>query len=103
MRTAAAVLGKTELAQNTNVEVHWLDQRTRSLAQVVDAIVKLKTVGAPDQLLFAFIPGWTKQDVLDATRAAERDDDMSQQILAVQATGTAAAPAGNIDGSTEEQ
>jgi hypothetical protein len=103
MRTAAAVLGDTELAQDTNVEVHWLDQRTRSLAQVVDAIVKLKTVGAPDRLLFAFIPGWTKQDVLDATHAAEIDKDMERKVLAFQAKGTAAEPAGNIDGFTEEQ
>ncbi|MFT8650509.1 MAG: phage portal protein [Bifidobacterium psychraerophilum] len=102
MRTAADVLGKQALAQDTNVEVHWLDQRTRSLAQVVDAIVKLKTVGAPDSLLFAFIPGWTKQDVLDATASAARLEQSEQQILAMQATETAAEPAGNIDGSTEE-
>ena len=70
LRTAAAILGHGDVAQDTSAEIHWMDQRTRSLGQIADAIVKLRTVGAPDELLFALMPGWTKQDVMDASRAA---------------------------------
>jgi hypothetical protein len=94
LRTAAAILDRDDVATDTNVEVHWMDQRTRSLGQIADAIVKLKTVGAPDELLFALMPGWTKQDVLEASRAAAENRAL-QQV-------TAPSAAGEIDGFTEE-
>ncbi len=93
LRTAAAILGNQGVAQDPSCEVHWMDQRTRSLGQISDAIVKLKTVGAPNELLFALMPGWTKQDVMDAAEAARSHTG---------STGTAAVPAGDIDGFTEE-
>ena len=100
LRTAAAVLGDSRVAQDTTAEIHWMDQRTRSLGQIADAIVKLKTVGAPDELLFALMPGWTKQDVMEASRAAAEN----RALVEVEevSTVTAADSAGDIDGFTEE-
>jgi hypothetical protein len=90
LRTAADILGYSNVADDPNVEIHWMEQRTRSLGQIADAIVKLKTVGAPDELLFALMPGWTKQDVLEAARVANEKvqtgasapDDMSIETQA---------------------
>lgn len=96
LRTAAAVLRRRDVASDTTVEMHWLEQRNRSLGQIADAVVKLKTVDAPDELLFALIPGWTKQDVMEATTAA------AEARAAKEATATAAGNAGEIDGFTEE-
>ena len=69
LRTAAAVLGRAEAAQETSSQVHWADVSSRSLAQISDAVLKLSTVGAPLELLFAMVPGWSKQDVLEAADA----------------------------------
>ena len=66
LRTAAAIIGDGEAAQATSSQVHWADVSSRSLAQISDAVVKLATVGAPLELLFAMVPGWSKTDVIDA-------------------------------------
>lgn len=100
LRAAAACLGNTAVADDTSLEIHWMDQRTRSLGQIADAIVKLKTVGAPDELLFALMPGWTKQDVLEASEAAE--EMRSRLEVDEVSTVTAAGSVGQIDGFTEE-
>jgi hypothetical protein len=70
LRTAAALLGETAAAEDTSSQVHFADVSTRSLAQISDAIVKLAAVGAPLELLFAMIPGWSKTDVMDAAQQA---------------------------------
>lgn len=70
LRTAAAILGRDDVAGDVSAEVHWKDQRTRSLAQIADAVTKLIQDGAPYELVFSFIPGWSKQDVLDAAAHA---------------------------------
>lgn len=82
MRTAAAILGLTEAADDTASQVHWADEATHSLAQISDAIVKLATVGAPLELLFAMIPGWSQTDIAGAVEAArQRQAQQSQQAL----------------------
>lgn len=63
LRLAAGILGDDEAAMDTSSQVHWQDVESRSLAQVADAMVKLKDVGVPLPMLFEMIPGWTKQDV----------------------------------------
>lgn len=68
LRTAAAVLDD-DAANDTSSQVHWADVSSRSLGQISDAVLKLATVGAPLELLFAMVPGWTKTDVLDAAAA----------------------------------
>jgi hypothetical protein len=73
-RTAAAQRGMDAEADDVTAQVHWVDASTRSLGQISDAIVKLKTVDAPVELLFALVPGWTKTDVMEASAyARERE------------------------------
>lgn len=66
LRTAAAILGDVDAADDTSSQAHWKDVSARSLAQISDAVVKLSTVGAPLEMLFALIPGWSKTDALEA-------------------------------------
>ena len=73
MRTAAAILGDEEAAQATSAQMHWADVSTRSLGQISDAVMKLATVGAPLELLFAMVPGWSKTDVIEASRAVREN------------------------------
>ena len=70
MRTAAAILGYPDAADDENSQVHWADASVRSLAQIADAVVKLSTVKAPLEMLFALIPGWSKVDALEASTSA---------------------------------
>lgn len=65
LRSAAAILDR-DAADDTAAEIHWRDTSTRSLAQTSDAVVKLATVGAPLEMLFALIPGWSKSDAIEA-------------------------------------
>jgi len=69
MRTAAAILGDESAASDLSSQVHWADVSSRSLAQISDAVVKLAAVGAPLEMLFAMVPGWSKTDVIEAAAA----------------------------------
>lgn len=73
LRKAAGILGEQAAANDTSSQVHWADTSTRSLSQISDAVVKLQTVGAPVEMLFAMIPGWTKTDALEAADYVRRN------------------------------
>jgi hypothetical protein len=73
LRKAAGILNLEDAAQDTSSQVHWADTSTRSLAQISDSVVKLQTVGAPLEMLFAMIPGWTKTDALEAAEYVRRN------------------------------
>ena len=88
LRTAAAILGRQDVADDVSAEVHFKDQRTRSLAQIADAVTKLLQDGAPYELVFSFIPGWSKRDVLEAAEAA-RAKAAEEEALAAAAALTA--------------
>lgn len=66
LRKAAGILGLEGAANDHTSQIHWKDTSTQSLAQVSDSVVKLQTVGAPIEMLFAMIPGWTKTDAIEA-------------------------------------
>lgn len=83
LRTSAAILGDDAAAQEMSSQVHWADVSTRSLGQISDAVLKLATVGAPLELLFAMVPGWSKTDVLEAA-AAVRDTRAQADALQTQ-------------------
>lgn len=70
LRTAAAILGYQDAADDSNSQVHWADVSARSLAQISDAVVKLATVDAPLEMLFALVPGWSKVDAIEAADSA---------------------------------
>jgi hypothetical protein len=72
MRTGAAILGLDAAAADTSSQVHWDDVATYSLNQVADAVSKLFVVGAPLEMLFALVPGWSKTDVITAADEVRR-------------------------------
>jgi hypothetical protein len=84
LRKAAGILGNEVAARDTSSQVHWADTSTRSLAQISDAVVKLQTVGAPMEMLFAMIPGWSKTDALEAA-AYVRENGVQGAPQAIQA------------------
>jgi hypothetical protein len=84
LRKAAAILNYDDAASDTSSQVHWADTSTRSLAQISDSIVKLQTVGAPLEMLFAMIPGWSKTDALEAAEYV-RENGTQALPAAVQA------------------
>jgi hypothetical protein len=63
LRLAAAASGDAEAASDVSAQVRWRDTEARSLAQTVDALVKMSTIGVPAEALWERIPGVTDQDV----------------------------------------
>lgn len=74
LRNASAFLGDLEASRDYASEVHWKDVTVRTLASAADAIQKLSSLGAPTEQLFLMVPGWTKQDALNAARTPETAD-----------------------------
>lgn len=77
LRTTAAILNDPA-KDEIDAQVHWEDLSSRSLGQIADAVGKLGAQGAPLELLFAMIPGWSKTDAIEAASYAS----MRQQALA---------------------
>ncbi|MDJ0321666.1 hypothetical protein [Pseudarthrobacter sp. PS3-L1] len=75
MRNSAAILGMEAAAQDSSSQLHWQDTSSRSLAQISDSMVKLKTLNAPLEMLFAMIPGWSKDDAIEAADYARKNGD----------------------------
>lgn len=84
MRNAAAILELDDAAQDSSSQIHWQDTSTRSLAQISDSMVKLRTLNAPLEMLFAMIPGWSKDDAMEAAEFARRNGE-SAVVGAIQA------------------
>lgn len=68
---ACKMVGDILNIDTDNIQIHYEDVSSRSLAQIADALLKLSTL-MPDNLakLFAMIPGFTQ---LDATTAAKQE------------------------------
>jgi hypothetical protein len=77
LRLAALIMRDELAARDITSHVHWQDVESRSLAQVADALVKLKDVGVPLPMLLQMIPGWTKTDVNDAVKLMEQGDPVA--------------------------
>ena len=93
-RNAADILGD-DSASDTSTEVHWSDESARSLAQISDAVVKLKTLDAPLEMLFALVPGWSKSDAVEAAEyVRQRELDRARQIAELRPAPPAALPPG---------
>lgn len=72
LRIAAQILGDTETANDYTAEVHWQDVTVRTLASSVDAVQKLSAVGAPNDMIFQLVPGFSKKDALNAAKQADK-------------------------------
>lgn len=72
IRLAEHQNGNAEGAADFMAEVRWADTSIRSLAQAVDALGKMSTMlGFPPELLWAKVPGFTRQDVDEAKAKVE--------------------------------
>ncbi|RST07910.1 phage portal protein [Streptomyces sp. WAC07149] len=63
LRLCALVSGDQTGFEIQDAEVQWADKGNRSLAQAVDAGLKLSQMGVPVDLVLTKIPGFTQQDV----------------------------------------
>lgn len=91
LELATVVMGQTP---DRAAQVRWADTESRSLAQAVDALTKLKDIGVPVELLLEKVPGWTQQDVDRATAIMEAGsplDKLAEELLTGQTS--AADPA----------
>lgn len=68
LRLSASILGDNEAANDTSSRVHWQDVESRSLAQTSDALLKLSQLGVPVEMLMRMIPGWSKDDIDEASK-----------------------------------
>lgn len=73
-------------------QVVWRDTETRSVAAVVDALTKLKTMGVPVEILIERIPGWTQQDVERAKVLLQEGDALGQLARLLDEQGTQPEP-----------
>jgi hypothetical protein len=78
LRACAHITGDTTAAEDFESEVKWQDATARSLAESVDALVKLRQgLDVPDEVLYEDIPGWTRQKV---ERALQLRKEEQQQM-----------------------
>jgi hypothetical protein len=92
IRLAAYQAGDKEGAEDFMAEVRWADTSIRSLAQAVDALGKMaQMLGFPAELLWAKVPGFTKQDV-DEARDLVEDRGGFDRVLADLARGNQPNP-----------
>ncbi|RUP38836.1 MAG: phage portal protein [Gordonia sp. (in: high G+C Gram-positive bacteria)] len=77
-RLAAYIDGDTTAAADFASEVKWRDASARSYAATVDALGKLgQMLGVPDEFLWEFIPGWTRETVNRAVAARRESDPLT--------------------------
>lgn len=67
-------------AEDTSCEVIWRDTESRSEAERVDALVKLRTIGVPERALWERIPGATQAEI--ERWATDRASELAMQALA---------------------
>ena len=79
MRLTSLAAGDKAGWQDTSAQATWRDTESRSLAQTVDALGKLRQMlDVPPQELWEKIPGVSQQDVARWKAAAEKGDALGQ-------------------------
>lgn len=90
MRLALTMRGSNR-ASDEATEVVWSDPESRSDAQTIDGLVKLKSIGVPDEALWARVPGASMQEVARWRATATRNAFLSTTPTVV-GSATAAQP-----------
>lgn len=87
LRLSCHLAGNKRGAEDFMAQVRWADTSIRSLAQAVDALGKMaQMLGFPPELLWGKVPGFTGQDVDEATKLVQERGGIDQ-ILSVLAAG----------------
>ncbi len=98
-RLAAFIEGDSTAAADFASEVKWRDSSARSYAATVDALGKLgQMLGVPDEYLWEFIPGWTRETVERAKQARRDSDPLAQVYGSPSAVGVGAVTGDNTGG-----
>lgn len=101
MRTCSHITGDEGSARDFASEVKWRDATARSFAQTVDGLGKLATMlNIPYQVLWEDIPGWTREKVQRAQKAAAESDPLRGLYEDGQ---PAPAPEGDEDPTVKER
>ena len=101
-RLVAMIMGNTQEANATSMQIRWRDTESRSLVQTANALTLLASgLGIPSEMLWENLPGWTDADSQRAKLIIESGgiDQLLAQIAGEQATQqavevAAAKPAG---------
>jgi hypothetical protein len=93
LRLCGLTIGNAELANDPGLDVRWKDMEARSEGEIVDAILKMGTLGVPWPELWRRW-GATPEQVIDWT--GKLDDTLQRSQLYAQATSGPTASAANI-------
>jgi hypothetical protein len=107
LRTAAAIDGDRQAAEDTSSQIRWRDMTTTSSGAIVDALGKMaQMLGVPVEMLWPRIPGWTDQDQDKATELLKSGDALDHligELKAQSAPAKAAAPTAPPASQTQPQ
>jgi hypothetical protein len=82
LRTAAAIDGDTQAANDTSSQIRWRDMTTTSPGAIVDALGKMQQMlGIPAEMLWQRIPGWTDQDQARAVELVQSGDSLDKLMV----------------------
>lgn len=81
LRVASLQKGDKTGWNDMNARVVWRDTSTRAFAAIVDALVKLASIGVPPKALWSMIPGVTKTEAAEWEEMAENNPDELTRIL----------------------
>ncbi|MET8684839.1 phage portal protein [Streptomyces sp. NPDC004732] len=76
-RLCALIAGDRKGFEAPDVQVQWADKGNRSMAQTVDAALKLTQMGVPTDVVLKFIPGFTQTDIADVKDRLEDQDGIN--------------------------
>ena len=94
IRLGEHIAGNSDGASDFMAQVRWADTSIRSMAQAVDALGKMaQMLGFPPELLWAKVPGFTKQDVDEAKARVEAAGGLDALMERLMAEDEPAVPA----------
>lgn len=82
------ISGDAMEAAATSSQVRWRNDGSRSMAQTIDALVKLASIDVPLEMLLEMIPGWSDQDVARAVDLIASPDSLQAALDELAASST---------------
>lgn len=77
LRLCAFIAGDQKGYEIEDAQVQWADKGNRSLAQAVDAGLKLTQMGVPTTIVLSKVPGFTQQDIDEVAALLEDQDGIN--------------------------
>jgi hypothetical protein len=82
LRSCAHITGDQKAAQDFESEVKWQETTARSLAETVDALVKMRQgLDVPEEILWEDIPQWTNAKVERAKQLQKREQEQMDAVM----------------------